>query len=139
MEHPGLRGDDASDPDRPGGVHQRVPARHLKGRTGMLSRSLTSATFRVLARLLVVVLLGPAPLWAQGPPGGQGPPAFKPEELDQIAAPIALYPDPLVAQILMASTYPLEIVQAARFAKANANLKGEQLNEALKKQTWDDS
>jgi hypothetical protein len=39
----------------------------------------------------------------------------------------------------MASTYPLEIVQAARFAKANANLKGDQLNEALKKQTWDDS
>ena len=58
--------------------------------------------FRALACLLLVAF--PAPLWAQAPPGGQGPPAFKPEELDQIAAPIALYPDPLVAQILMAST-----------------------------------
>jgi hypothetical protein len=54
-------------------------------------------------------------------------------------APIALYPDPLLAQIFMASTYPLEIVQADRFVKANANLQGQQLNEALKQQTWDDS
>src|SRR5215470_7630997 len=67
------------------------------------------------------------------------PPPFKPEELEQIVAPIALYPDPLIAQIFMASTYPLEIVQAARFAKANPNLKGDALNEELKKQTWDDS
>ena len=105
----------------------------------MLSRWLTSRTFRVLARLLVLAVLAPAPLRAQAPPSEQGAPAFKPEELEQIAAPIALYPDPLVAQILMASTYPLEVVQAARFAKANPNLKGDQLDEALKKQTWDDS
>jgi hypothetical protein len=105
----------------------------------MLSRWLTSPTFRVLARLLLVALVAPAPLWAQAPPGGQGPPAFKPEELDQVAAPIALYPDPLVAQILMASTYPLELVEAARFAKANPNLTGTPLDEALKQQTWDDS
>jgi Protein of unknown function (DUF3300) len=71
--------------------------------------------------------------------GGPAAPAFKPEELEQIAAPIALYPDPLVAQIFMASTYPVEIVQAARFAQANPNLKGDQLNEELKKQDWDDS
>ena len=90
----------------------------------MLSRWLTSRTFRALARLLLVVLVAPAPLWAQAPPSGQGPPAFKPEELDQLAAPIALYPDPLLAQILMASTYPLEIVEAARLAKANPELKG---------------
>jgi Protein of unknown function (DUF2950) len=49
----------------------------------VLSRWLTSATFRALARLLLVALLAPAPLLAQAPPGGQGPPAFKPEELDQ--------------------------------------------------------
>jgi hypothetical protein len=67
------------------------------------------------------------------------PVPFKAEELDQLAAPIALYPDPLVAQILMASTYPLEIVQAARFAKENAKLTGDPLNQALKNQTWDDS
>jgi len=74
-----------------------------------------------------------------GAEGGPAAPAFKPEELEQIAAPIALYPDPLLAQIFMASTYPVEIVQAARFAQANPNLKGDQLNEELKKQDWDDS
>src|SRR5690242_2491767 len=77
-----------------------------------------------------------APAAAEGAPAA---PAFKPEELEQIAAPIALYPDPLVAQIFMASTYPIEIVQAARFVQANPNLKGDQLNEQLKEQTWDDS
>jgi hypothetical protein len=64
---------------------------------------------------------------------------FKPEELEQIVAPIALYTDGLVAQVLMASTYPLEVVEAARFAKDNARLKGDALNQALKKQSWDDS
>jgi hypothetical protein len=64
---------------------------------------------------------------------------FKPEELEQIVAPIALHPDPLLAQILMASTYPLEIVQAARFMKDQPNLKGDQLAEALKQVSWDDS
>ena len=44
-------------------------------------------------------------------------PSFKPEELEQLVAPIALYPDALLAQVLMASTYPLEIVEAARWAK----------------------
>jgi len=71
--------------------------------------------------------------------GSASPPPFKPEELEQIVAPIALYPDPLIAQIFMASTYPLEVVQAARFAKANPNLKDQALNDELKKQSWDDS
>ena len=60
-------------------------------------------------------------------------------QLDQLVAPIALYPDPLVAQVLMASTYPLEVVQADRFAKDNKKLKGEKLKEALDKQDWDAS
>ncbi len=64
---------------------------------------------------------------------------FKQEELDQLLAPIALYPDSLIAQILMASTYPLEIVQADRFAQQNKNLKGEALTEALEQQAWDPS
>ena len=46
--------------------------------------------------------------------------------LDQLVAPIALYPDPLLAQVLMASTYPLEVVQADRFAKANKIAIGRQ-------------
>jgi hypothetical protein len=89
-----------------------------------------------MACVVVLVLAVPPLAPAQtGPP----PAPFKAEELDQLAAPIALYPDPLVAQILMASTYPLEVVQAARFAKENAKLTGDPLNQALKSQTWDDS
>ena len=77
------------------------------------------------------------------PPGGLGQQAeqnvFKQEELDQILAPIALYPDSLLTQILMASTYPLEIVQADRWAKQNEDLTGDILAEALETQPWDPS
>jgi hypothetical protein len=67
------------------------------------------------------------------------PATFKQEELDQILAPVALYPDPLVSQILMASTYPLEVVQADRWAKQNTKLKGDALTKALETQDWDPS
>jgi uncharacterized membrane protein YgcG len=60
-------------------------------------------------------------------------------QLDQLVAPIALYSDPLLAQVLMASTYPLEVVQADRWAKANKSLKGDALTTALDKQDWDAS
>jgi hypothetical protein len=59
--------------------------------------------------------------------------------LDQLVAPIALYPDALLAQVLMASTYPLEVVQADRWAKSNKKLEGDKLTEALSKQDWDAS
>ena len=87
---------------------------------------------------LVLVLAMPSLPRAQQPRSPDARP-FKPEELEQIVAPIAQYPDPLLAQIFMASTYPLEVIQAARFAKANPNLTGDALNGELKKQTWDDS
>jgi hypothetical protein len=66
---------------------------------------------------------------------------LKKEELDQLLAPIALYPDDLLSNVLMASTYPLEVVQAARWVKepANAKLKGDDLAKALEKQDWDPS
>jgi hypothetical protein len=64
---------------------------------------------------------------------------FRPEELEQLVAPIALYPDALLAQVFMASTYPLEVVEAARWAKANPNLKGQALEDALQQQAWDPS
>src|SRR5262245_38714714 len=60
-------------------------------------------------------------------------------QLDQLVAPIALYPDSLLAQVLMASTYPLEVVQADRFAKTNKKLKGDKLKQALDQQNWDAS
>ena len=65
--------------------------------------------------------------------------SFKPEELEQILAPIALHPDSLIAQILMASTYPLEVTLADRWVKQNAKLKGDALTAALEKQDWDAS
>ena len=61
------------------------------------------------------------------------------EELEQLLAPIALYPDSLLAQVLMASTYPLEIVQAARWLKANPKVTGKALEDAMQKQRWDPS
>jgi hypothetical protein len=64
---------------------------------------------------------------------------FKPEELEQIVAPIALYPDSLLAQVLMASTYPLEIVQAARWSKEHPQVKGAAVSTEMEKQTWDAS
>ena len=92
--------------------------------------------------LAVVVALSlpfaPLATGAQQPRSADSRP-FKPEELEQIVAPIVQYPDPLLAQIFMASTYPLEVIQAARFAKANPSLKGDALNEELKKHKWDDS
>src|SRR5687767_15369176 len=105
----------------------------------------------VVLGAMVLSLSPPAP--AQQPPPGSAPappaasaPAeapsaqpFRAEELDQIVAPIALHPDPLVVQVLMASTYPLEVIQAARFIEANPTLKGDALNQALQQHTWDDS
>jgi len=63
--------------------------------------------------------------------------AFSQEELDQMLAPIALYPDSLLAQMLMAATYPLEIVEAARWVGKNPNLQGDLLDQALQDKDWD--
>jgi len=65
--------------------------------------------------------------------------AYPQEELDQLLAPIALYPDDLLTQILVASTYPLEVVEAARFVGSNPGLRGDALDDAVAKQNWDAS
>src|SRR5581483_7838998 len=62
-----------------------------------------------------------------------------PEQLDSLVSPIALYPDPILSQVLVASTYPLEIVEAARWVSQNSALKGDALSNAVKKQSWDAS
>ena len=97
-------------------------------------------TKRIFLRMLIwlLILLTVSPLWvfAQDQPGTK---KFSQEELDQMLAPIALYPDSLLAQILMAATYPLEVVQADRWAKTNRNLTGDQLNDALDKRDWEPS
>ena len=92
-------------------------------------------SLKTLAWFLTVLLATPPTILAQQAEQT----VFKQEELDQILAPIALHPDPLVSQILMASTYPLEVVQADRWAKQNAKLKGDALTAALEKQDWDAS
>jgi hypothetical protein len=91
---------------------------------------------RVWAVLLVVLMAIPPGVIAQQPASSS---VLKPEELDQVLAAIALYPDPLISQILMASTYPLEVVQADRWAKQNTSLKGDAVVAALEKQDWDPS
>jgi hypothetical protein len=68
-----------------------------------------------------------------------GPAPFKPEEIEALVAPIALYPDSVLAQVLMASTYPLEIVHAARWVKANPGVKGDAAVKAVENQPWDTS
>jgi hypothetical protein len=61
------------------------------------------------------------------------------QQIDQLVAPIALYPDNLLGQVLTASTYPLEVVMAARWAQANPNVTGPQLEQAMQMQPWDPS
>ena len=73
------------------------------------------------------------------PASAQDKQPFKPEELDQMLAPIALYPDSLLSQIMMAASYPLEVVEAARWSKANPTLKGDAAVAAVKDKTWDAS
>ncbi|HMK67254.1 MAG TPA: DUF3300 domain-containing protein [Stellaceae bacterium] len=69
------------------------------------------------------------------------PPVYSVERLDQLLAPIALYPDALIAQVLAASTYPLEVIEAYRWQQesGHADLKGDPLDAALKEKDWDPS
>jgi uncharacterized membrane protein YgcG len=79
---------------------------------------------------------------AQNQPPAQEQPQparLSPEQLQELVAPIALYPDALVAQILAASAYPTQIVEAQRFVQQNPNLKGADLGAQVDKQDWDPS
>lgn len=85
---------------------------------------------------LLAALVGLSPVAAQD---ANQPAPFTKEQIEQLVAPIALYPDALVAQILMATTYPLEVVSAARWVKENPGVKDKALEDALQKQSWDPS
>jgi hypothetical protein len=94
----------------------------------------------VFLSLVVATLALPGALAQQPAPPAPTPAAsrtFSQQELDQLLAPIALYPDALVAQVLMASTFPLQVVEAARWSKANPSVKDKALEDAMLKQTWD--
>ncbi|MGE5171070.1 MAG: DUF3300 domain-containing protein [Rudaea sp.] len=106
-----------------------------------------SAHAIAFATLLAFALSGG--VGAQAPANGVAQPAgvaaapsaktFSRQELEQLLAPIALYPDTLLAQVLMASTYPLDVVSAERWVKANPSLKDKALQDGLQGQPWDPS
>jgi hypothetical protein len=101
--------------------------------------------FTTLSLLLSIVAVAQAPesttQQATEPAVPASEPAQKipPEQLDALVAPIALYPDPLLAQTLAASTYPIEIVQLQQWLEKNGNLKDAALADAVAKQPWDPS
>ncbi len=78
----------------------------------------------------------PAVAEAPPPPTPQAAALLSAEQLDKLVGPVALYPDPLLAQLLPASTYPLEVVQASRWAQANKGLEGEALEKAVTDREW---
>jgi Protein of unknown function (DUF3300) len=131
-------------------------------RSKLTGKSLPSAVNCALALALLAGSLLAAPVWAQGQPQDDAPPPpaqadaqneapappapgqppsapLTPEQLQQLVAPIALYPDALVAQILAASAYPTQIVEAERFLEENPKLKGKDLGDAVNTQDWDPS
>src|SRR5438093_9007769 len=99
----------------------------------------------VLTQLLVVLLSMSVAFPQESMPVPQqstavpNRPTVTQQELDQMLAPIALYPDALLSQILMASTYPLEVIQAARWSKANPTLKGDEAVKAVDGNNWEPS
>ncbi len=95
----------------------------------------------LLALLVGFACLTPAPLLSPAYGQDAGQKTFSTEQLDQMLAPVALYPDEVLANVLMASTYPLDVVQAARWRAepSNKKLKGDALAKALEGKAWDPS
>src|SRR5712675_2940383 len=108
-----------------------------------MKMKLTKQSLAVLLCGLLVQFTVPVESYGAGSQSDQQAPASaskpSPQELQQLVAPIALYPDALVAQILAASTYPTEIVEADRWMQSHSNLKGEELAKVIDKQPWDPS
>ncbi len=96
----------------------------------------TTVSFARMAVLSSGLLLASVLAAQQQPPPDQ---TLAPDQLDGLVAPIALYPDPLLGQILVASTYPLELVQANQWLQQNPGLSGPALTQAAEQQQWDPS
>ncbi len=96
---------------------------------------------KLLARIAVLALafLGMAVPAARAAALETQAPQYAQEELDSLLAPIALYPDELLAQILMAATYPLEVAQAARWSRTHPELNGDEAVRAVDDRDWDPS
>jgi hypothetical protein len=115
------------------GLRRRRRPRHERN-LNVLSRALRRALGFVLFALIAANL---ALSFARAQESK--PPRLTEGQLAQLLAPIALYPDALLAQVLMASTYPLDVVQAARWTQANPKVAGKALEDAMQKQPWDPS
>ena len=108
-----------------------------------------SVTRQSLMAMLCAVILVPGDAFsyvrsnagqqAQATSSAAEEPKIPPDQLDSLVAPIALYPDPILSQALVASTYPLEIIQLQQWLEKNKNLKDKALTDAAMKQPWDPS
>ncbi len=112
--------------------------------SSLWSRTATQRTVAALFALLVALPVSyaqePADTATAPPPDvQQAAPQLSQQQLSNMVAPIALYPDPLLSQVLAASTYPLEIVEAHQWLADNKSLSGSQLVDAAKQQNWDPS
>src|SRR5579862_4976310 len=110
-----------------------------------ITRSIFPTWQNVIAILCALVLAsGDTMLYAQtaqqqDTSTEEAAPPIPNDQLDDLVAPIALYPDPLLSQVMVASTYPLEIVEAQQWLQRNPGLSGQQLTEAARAQNWDAS
>ena len=111
-------------------------------RSGIANRIIRNLAAVICSVLLVPgdlsLLASPAPLQA-AETGAEPAATIPPDQLDSLVAPIALYPDPMLTQTLVACTYPLEIIQLQQWLGKNKNLKDKALVDAVKKQNWDPS
>jgi hypothetical protein len=98
-----------------------------------------SAAIRIVLFVFLFIPISAMAQSASPPASTTSGQLLKAEELEALVAPVALYPDTLLSLVLMASTYPLEVVQAERWANENKKLKGDQLKAAVDKQAWDES
>ncbi len=101
--------------------------------------AVVSVTFLASGSSIVLAQETPAQPPPQSSPPAEEAPKIPNDQLDSLVAPIALYPDPLLAQTLAASTYPLEIIQLQQWMEKNKTLKGKALTAAVEKQNWDPS
>ena len=111
-----------------------------------MERRSTKSWFRQGVSILSVLAIASvgSVAMAQGPADvppdqAQQQQVLAPQQLDNLVAPIALYPDPLLGQVMVAATYPVELVEAQQWLQANRNLQGQQLTDAAREQNWDAS
>src|SRR5271169_3643297 len=112
-----------------------------RGGGKMITKRFNSRPALSIVCALVLFATG-MPLAAQdaaAPPEQQAAQLLSPQQLDNLVAPVALYPDSLLSQMLVAATYPLEVAEAAQWLQQNRGLQGQQLVDAARQQNWDAS